>query len=43
MAAYGLVRMERGKGLRLVPRLIHDRVELVLPLAERRKTKGTRK
>ncbi|MCK9551352.1 helix-turn-helix domain-containing protein [Shinella daejeonensis] len=43
MAAYGLVRMEKGKGLRLVPRLIHDRVELVLPLVERRKTKGTRK
>ncbi|HWJ88075.1 helix-turn-helix domain-containing protein [Shinella daejeonensis] len=43
MAACGLVRMEKGKGLRLVPRLIHDRVELVLPLVERRKTKGTRK
>lgn len=43
MAAYGLIRMEKGQGLRRVPRLIHDRVELVLPLVERRKTKGTRK
>lgn len=43
MAGYGLVRMEKGKGLKLVPKLVHDRVELVLPLIERRKAKGGRK
>ena len=43
MAGYGLVRMEKGKGLKLVPKVIHDRVELVLPLIERPKSKGTRK
>ncbi len=43
MAGYGLVRMEKGKGLKLVPKVIHDRVELVLPLFDRRKKKGTRK
>lgn len=32
MASYGLVRMEKGQGLKLVPRVAHDRVELVLPL-----------
>ena len=42
MAGYGLVRMEKGKGLKLVPKVIHDRVELVLPLISRRKTKGAR-
>ncbi|GHC10015.1 transcriptional regulator [Gemmobacter nanjingensis] len=43
MAGYGLVRMEKGKGLKLVPKVIHDRVELFLPLFDRRKKKGTRK
>lgn len=43
MAGYGLVRMEKGWGLRLVPKVVHDRVELVLPLIERRKAKGGRK
>jgi len=43
MESFGLVRMEKGKGLKLVPKVVHDRVELVLPLVERRKTKGTRK
>lgn len=42
MAGYGLVRMEKGKGLKLVPKVVHDRVELVLPLIERPR-KGTRK
>ncbi|AJE47017.1 MarR family transcriptional regulator [Celeribacter indicus] len=42
MVGYGLVRMEKGRGLRLVPKLVHDRVELVLPLIEPRR-KGTRK
>lgn len=43
MASHGLVRMEKGKGLKLVPKVIHDRVELVLPLIERSKSKGARK
>ena len=32
MAGYGLIRMEKGQGLKLVPKVKHDRVELVLPL-----------
>jgi predicted transcriptional regulator len=32
MAQYGLVRMERGQGLKRVPKVEHDCVELVLPL-----------
>ena len=32
MESFGLVRMEKGKGLKLVPKVVHDRVELVLPL-----------
>ncbi|MGZ2432697.1 HVO_A0114 family putative DNA-binding protein [Neorhizobium petrolearium] len=32
MAGYGLVRMEKGQGLKRVPKVAHDRVELVLPL-----------
>lgn len=32
MAGYGLVRMEKGQGLKLVPKVEHDCVELVLPL-----------
>lgn len=35
MAGYGLVRMEPGQGRRIAPRVIHDRVELALPLTER--------
>lgn len=35
MAGYGLVRMERGQGRRLMPRVVHDRVELDLPLIGR--------
>ena len=42
MAGYGLVRMEKGQGLRLIPKVVHDRVELVLPLIERPR-KGARK
>ncbi len=30
MAVYGLVRMDKGQGRRLVPRVAHDRVELDL-------------
>ncbi|MET4104511.1 putative transcriptional regulator [Roseovarius sp. MBR-78] len=41
MESFGLVRMEKGKGLKRVPKVIHDRVELVLPLIEpRRKGAG---
>jgi predicted transcriptional regulator len=43
MESYDLIRMEKGKGRKLVPQVVHDRVELVLPLIERRKSKGTRK
>ncbi len=37
MAGYGLVRLERGERGRLAPRVIYDRVQLDLPLAEARK------
>ena len=43
MAGYGLVRMEKGTGLKLVPRVVHNRVELALPLTERRKATGGRR
>ncbi|QOG06352.1 MarR family transcriptional regulator [Aureimonas sp. OT7] len=42
MESYGLIRMEKGKGLKLEPKVNFDRVELALPLFERRK-KGARK
>ena len=46
MANYGLVRMEKGQGLRLVPKVEHDRVELILPLTasktSRKAAGGTR-
>jgi predicted transcriptional regulator len=32
MASYGLVRLERGNRGRITPKVLHDRVELVLPL-----------
>jgi predicted transcriptional regulator len=32
MEGYGLVRLERGERGRLTPRVVHDRVELDLPL-----------
>ena len=35
MASYGLVRMERGEGRRLAPKVAYDRVALELPLTER--------
>jgi hypothetical protein len=37
MEGYGLVRLERGARGRIAPRVIHDRVELDLPLAASRK------
>lgn len=42
MAGYGLIRMEPGGGRKLVPKVIHDRVELELPLTERRAAVGGR-
>ena len=32
MAGYGLIRMEKGRGLKLTPKLAYDRIELMLPL-----------
>ncbi len=46
METYGLVRMEKGHGRKLAPKVIYDSVELVLPLIERaapRKTAGGRR
>lgn len=37
MAGYGLVRLERGERGRLMPTVVHDRVELDLPLTITRK------
>lgn len=35
MANYGLIRMEKGDGRKLAPKVIHDRLELDLPLIAR--------
>ena len=35
MVSYGLVRLEPGEGRRLAPKVVHDRVELQLPLFTR--------
>jgi predicted transcriptional regulator len=46
MESYGLVRLEKGQGRKLPPKVVADRVELVLPLIERaepRKTAGGRR
>jgi predicted transcriptional regulator len=32
MANYGLVRLERGARGRIAPKVVHDRIELALPL-----------
>ena len=37
MEGYGLVRLERGERGRITPKVIHDRVELDLPLTKSRK------
>ena len=42
MARYGLIRMDPGEGQKLVPKVLHDRVELELPLIERRTAEGVR-
>ena len=41
MANYGLVRMDPGEGQKVVPKVLHDRVALELPLIERRAAKGS--
>jgi len=40
MVNYGLVRMDPGEGQKVVPKVLHDRVALELPLIERRAAKG---
>lgn len=42
MVSYGLIRMDPGEGQKLVPKVLHDRVELELPLIERRTAAGVR-
>ena len=37
MAGYGLVRLERGERGKIMPKVVHDRVELHLPLTITRK------
>ncbi len=37
MAGYGLVRLERGARGRLAAKVVHDRIELDLPLPRRRR------
>ncbi|MET3927441.1 putative transcriptional regulator [Devosia sp. 2618] len=37
MESYGLVRLESGHGRKLAPKVVHDRVELALPLIDRPK------
>ena len=34
MEGYGLIRIERGARGRVAPKVLHDRVELDLPLTE---------
>lgn len=36
METYGLVRLEKGQGRKVAPRIVHDRVELALPLIGRK-------
>jgi predicted transcriptional regulator len=35
MANYGLVKLERGPRGRIAPKVVHDRIELELPLVQR--------
>jgi len=39
MEGYGLVRLERGERGRITPKVMHDRVELELPLTLARKAR----
>ena len=38
MEGYGLVRLERRERERITPKVMHDRVELDLPITTSRKT-----
>jgi predicted transcriptional regulator len=38
MESYGLIRLERGERGRIAPKVVHDRVELALPLTVPRQT-----
>ncbi|MET3661346.1 helix-turn-helix domain-containing protein [Aquamicrobium ahrensii] len=40
MASYGLIRMDPGEGRKLMPKVLHDRVSLELPLIQRPAAKG---
>jgi len=42
MANYGLIRMDPGEGQKVVPKVLHDRVALELPLLEPRSAEGSR-
>lgn len=42
MANYGLIRMDPGEGQKVVPKVLHDRVALELPLLEPRGVEGGR-
>lgn len=42
MANYGLIRMDPGDGQKVVPKVLHDRVALELPLLEPRSAEGGR-
>ncbi|MGQ3673984.1 HVO_A0114 family putative DNA-binding protein [Xanthobacter sp. TB0139] len=42
MANYGLIRMDPGEGQKVVPKVLHDRVALELPLLEPRSAEGGR-
>lgn len=41
MESYGLVRLEK-EGRKVAPKVVHDRVELALPLLDRRMAQGGR-
>lgn len=42
MESYGLVRLEK-EGRKVAPKVVHDRVELALPLLDRRMAQGGRR
>ena len=42
MAGYGLIRLDRGERGRIRPQVVHDRVELVLPLGAVKATERQR-
>ena len=43
MEGYGLVRLERGARGRITPKIVHDRVELDLPLTRSKRTERKRR